>query len=325
MTGFAQQGKRVVRSIVGVCLDRVSTLISAPLRDEAERLKLQLGALQSRLVQKEIYQSIRDAEFRVFSQNGEDGIIQYLLTKIAVDTPTFVEIGVEDYSESNTRFLLMNNYWHGLIIDAGTQHLNYLRHHNLGWQFNIDAVSTFVTCANINDVLRNAGISGDIGLLSIDIDGNDYWVLDAVNAISARIVVVEYNSVFGPTAAVTVPYNPAFRRSQAHYSNLYYGASLCALATLMEQKGYGLVGSNRAGNNAFFLRNDVLGDIPTVTPAESYVSSSFRESRSRDGSLSYVGPMKLRLNEIGELPVVDIRRNVTLSVREAVLQPRMEK
>jgi len=290
-------------------------VVTTAVRAETERLALQVGALQSRLVQAATYATIQEAEFKVFSQNGEDGIIQYLLSKIPIGTASFVEVGVQDYVESNTRFLLMNNYWHGLIIDCGVVHVDYIQHQKFGWQYDIRAVSAFVTRENINEVVQRAGFTGDLGLFSLDIDGNDYWVLDALEVVSPRIVIVEYNSVFGPSVAVTVPYDPVFDRSRVHYSNLYYGASLSALAHLMQSRGYALVGSNRAGNNAFFVRRDALGDIRETSPAECYVPSPFAESRDRSGALTYVRSMSARLELIGHLPVYDVLQDSVVPLK----------
>ena len=192
------------------------------------------------------------------------------MTKIAIDNDVFVELGVEDYSESNTRFLLCNNNWRGLIIDSGKSHIEFLARTGLDWRHQIDAVSAFVNRDNINELIANSGIRGDIGLLSVDIDGNDYWVLEALDVVSPRILIVEYNSTFGPEAAVTIPYDESFRREATHYSNLYWGASIAALTRLADAKGYALVGGNSAGNNAFFVREDVLGALPAVEPRAAY-------------------------------------------------------
>ena len=125
------------------------------------------------------------------------------------------------------------------------------------WRYSLNAVCAFVDAANINQLLGDNGATGDIGLLSIDIDGNDYWVWRAIEVVSPRIVVCEFNGIFGSKAKVSVPYDPAFERGRAHYSFLLAGASLSALAHLGVQKGYRLVGINSAGNNAFLVRQDV--------------------------------------------------------------------
>ena len=128
------------------------------------------------------------------------------------------------FSESNTRFLLRKDNWRGLVIDGSPTNVSSIRRLPEFWQHELTAVASFITRDNINDLFRDAGYTGEIGLLSIDIDGNDYWVWEAIEVVSPVIVVVEYNSVFGPDATVTVPYDPAFTRRAAHHSNLYFGA-----------------------------------------------------------------------------------------------------
>jgi hypothetical protein len=271
---------------------------------DMERLQMAIGRQESRAVASRRYERLRDAEFRVHSQFGEDGIIQHLISRVPIEHEVFVEFGVEDYHESNTRFLLCNNNWSGLILDGGTRHIDFVRYNPLGWRHNIDARSVFVTRDNINEALADAGISGDIGLLSIDIDGNDYWVLEAINVVSPRILVVEYNSTFGPNAAVSVPYDPKFERTKAHRSNLYWGASLAALCMAAERKDLAFVGSNSAGNNSFFVRRDVLGDLTTLTPQEGWVDARIRESRDARGNLTFIAGRAARIAAIADLPLV---------------------
>jgi hypothetical protein len=295
-----------VRGVLGALLDG----LRAPALDHAvalDELRLAIGALEARLARSAEHDDIRRAEFRVFSQWGEDGILQYLVGKIPIPRPVFVEIGVEDYRESNTRFLLCHDGWGGVIVDAGDAHARFLRERGLDWKHDITAVTSFVTRENIDSLVREAGISGDIGLLSIDIDGNDYWILDAIQCVSPRILVVEYNSHFGPEHAITIPYRAEFRRSAAHFSNLYFGASLSALSDLALRKGYAFVGSNSAGNNAFFVRRDVLAGLRAIEPARGWVPSKFRESRGPDGRLTFVGDHRRRLEIISHLPVLDVR------------------
>lgn len=286
----------------------------APGGAEIERLQLAVGHLESRIVRSERYDRLADAEFRVHSQFGEDGIIQHLIGRVFIEHDVFVEFGVGDYRESNTRFLLCNDNWRGLILDADSDHIDFVRSNDLGWRHTIDARSQFITRVNINATLADAGIVGDIGLLSIDIDGNDYWVLDAIDAVTPRILIIEYNSTFGPDAAVAVPYDPDFDRTAAHYSNLYWGASLAAMCLVAERKGLAFVGSNSAGNNAFFVRRDVLGDLPTPTAHDGWVDARFRDSRGRDGNLTYVSGRAPRLAVIADLPLVDVATGAMTTV-----------
>jgi hypothetical protein len=286
--------------------------------EAADRILLAIGRAESRAVRAARYDRLGDAEFRIFSQFGEDGIIQHLISRVPIENETFVEFGVADYRESNTRFLVCNDNWRGLIMDGGTAHVDFVRTDPIGWRHHVDARSVFITRENVNDVIADAGFRGDIGLLSVDIDGNDYWVVDRLNVVTPRILIVEYNSTFGPTAAVTVPYDPSFNRTAAHQSNLYWGASLQALALAAGRLGHVFVGSNRAGNNAFFVRSDVLGDVAPIDVARGWVDARFRESRDVDGNLTFVGSQKERLALIAQMPVIDVGTGETRTVQEAV-------
>lgn len=263
-----------------------------------------LGRIEAR--QTEGARTLRDAEFRVFSQWGEDGIIQFLTRQVPIPNKTFVEFGVQNYLESNTRFLVIKDNWSGLVIDGSAANIDSIRRSDLYWRHRIQAKCAFITRENINDTIQSAGISGDIGLLSVDIDGNDYWVWQAIEVIQPRIVVAEYNARFGAEAVVSVPYEPQFVRERAHSSMIYYGASLAALTKLGETKGYALIGCNSAGNNAFFIRRDVQpASLRSLTAREAYVPASFREARDASGNLSFLSPEEER-SLLESLPLVDV-------------------
>lgn len=273
-----------------------------------------------RIEQRQIAQSgadIHRSEFRVFSQWGEDGIIQYLVNHVRIERRIFVEFGVENYVESNTRFLLTNDQWSGLVIDGSEENIDYIKRDSIYWACNLKAESAFITRDNINDLLTRNGISGDIGLLSVDIDGNDYWVWEAIDCVSPRLVVCEYNSHFGPTAEISTPYDPAFVRGDAHFSKIYYGASIAALHALARRKGYSLVASNSAGNNVFFVRDDLLGDLRVVTSQEAYRRAQFREFHDREGNLTF-DDFETRLAKIRDLPVHDFAAGRSRPLQEAL-------
>ncbi len=284
----------------------------ARMQAQLERVQVAVGRLESRARRGD--DNFAAHEFGVFSQWGEDGLIDYLATRVPIDRPWFVEFGVEDYRESNTRYLLIARNWRGLVIDGSEANVREIADDDLSWRYALDARCAFVTRDNINGLLDDAGMRGDIGLLSIDIDGNDYWVWEAIDVVSPRIVVVEYNSSFGPTRAVTTPYDAEFVRERKHFSRLYYGASIAALARLGARKGYALVGSNSAGNNAFFVRRDVLGALAEVAPDVAYRRAAFREGRDATGALT-LDDFAARLRAIEHLPVYDLEaeREVTIS------------
>ena len=249
--------------------------------------------------------SLTDVEFSVYSQWGEDGIIEWLIRKLPISPSTFVEFGVEDYLESNTRFLLKNRNWRGLVMDASLENIQSIEKDELYWKHDLTAITSFVSRENINDVINNSGISGRIGLLSIDIDGNDYWIWDILDSVNPDIVVCEYNAVFGDVYPVTVPYSAEFDRTSAHHSNLYAGAGIRALTLLASRKGYRLIGSNGAGNNAFFLREDLFPVVDGLVKDKNAKPSLFRESIDVDGKLTFAGGLS-RFELIKEMPVFNV-------------------
>jgi hypothetical protein len=250
--------------------------------------------------------TLAEAEFKVFSQFGDDGIIQYLIRHAQIRDCSFVEFGVENYLEANTRFLLLNNRWRGLVMDGSQKHITDIQAEELYWQQNITAKTAFISTENINQLLADDDFSGPIGLLSIDIDGNDYWIWQAITNADPDIVIVEYNSLFGIERAITVPYQSDFVRSKAHYSHLYFGASLRAFCDLAEAKGYAFVGCNSAGINAYFVKKSQLGSLVPVSLEEGFVDSVIRESRDQTGKLSFMGGKK-RADLLKGLPVYNIR------------------
>ncbi len=287
------------------------------IRARLERVQEALGRIELRQSAAQGGTDLESAEFRVFSQWGEDGIIQRLLREVPVERKVFVEFGVQDYSEANTRFLLSNDNWSGLIMDGDRAHIAKVRRDPLYWRFNLKAECAFVDRDNINELIRDNGIEGDIGLLSIDIDGNDYWVWQAVTCVQPRVLVLEYNALFGPRAAVTVPYDPGFVRTRAHYSNLFWGASLEALTRLSREKGYALVGCNSAGNNAFYVRADLRGRLAEKAVESAFVQAQFRESRDAAGLPTYLDLHESRLL-IGEMNLWDVDAQALVPARAAL-------
>ena len=255
-----------------------------------ERQALLLGRLLSENMKtKQNIRSLSEVEFTVFSQFGDDGIIQWLRRNLEITNKTFIEFGVEDYRESNTRFLMMNDNWAGFVMDSSASNISRIVNSEYFWKHELIAKTAFIDIDNINELLSSSGFGKEIGLLHIDLDGNDYWIWKAINVISPIVVVIEYNSIFGIDRAITIPYERAFDRAKKHYSNLYFGASLRALYQLSSAKGYAFVGCNSAGNNAYFVRKDKLSTLVRETSlGNGYIPSRFRESRDNAGNLNYL-------------------------------------
>ncbi len=210
--------------------------------------------------------------FKLLSQNEEDGIIHAIFDTVGEGSRRFVEIGAGT-NGGNSGFLASECGWSGMMLEASSRRTDRLkmRFEPMG----VACLTDWAACENINDLIRDSGCEGEIDLLSIDIDGNDYWIWEAVTACSPRLVIIEYNSLFGPDRAVVVPYDPEFDRHQVANTieggNLYYfGSSLQALNQLAKQKGYRLILTEPRGVNAFFLRNDVGQEIPACDPSSAY-------------------------------------------------------
>jgi hypothetical protein len=271
-------------------------------------LVLSAKPLISQLKGKKIL-NLSEIEFKVFSQWGDDGIIQWLINNLQITNDFFIEFGVEDYSESNTRFLLLNNNWSGLVMDGSNKNISKIKKSYYYWRYDLTAREAFVNCDNINELILSQLPDKKVGLLHIDIDGNDYWIWEKINAVTPEIVIMEYNSLFGKERSITVPYNKKFIRSNAHYSNLYFGASLKALINLAHQKGYSFIGCNSSGNNSYFVRKELLNEIVReITIDDGFVSSKFRESRNKKGELTFLSKQE-SLQLISGLPVYDTDLN----------------
>jgi hypothetical protein len=188
---------------------------------------------------------IRRFERRWHSQNGEDGILEIVFAKIGVTNRFCVEFGAESGEVCNTRYLMECKGWTGLRMDGGDHD------HCFGTVY-----KEFVTAENINSLFRKYSVPQEFDLLSIDIDGNDYWVWRAIEGYSPRVVIIEYNSSLPPGESKTIQYDPKFSWDGTNY----YGASLLALAKLGGAKGYTLIGCESRGVNAFFLRADLVKD-----------------------------------------------------------------
>lgn len=312
---------KIVRTIANSISHPVDTAISTAMSSCRQQIE-DLMVLQGRVLavknaERAPLKCLKDAEFKVFSQFGEDGILQYLIheTGITGEERTFIEFGVQNYNESNTRFVMISDHWRGMIIDGNKQHMEYVRNQDLFWKYDLTAIDAWIDRDNINELIGHSGFSGDIGILSVDIDGNDYWVWERIEIVRPVIVVIEWNSVFGPDYAISIPYDPLFQREKAHYSCLFWGASISALAYLAEHRGYALLGSNTAGNNLFFVRKDRLGRLKPLVPRDAYVESSFRDSRDVTGKLNFLRGDKRR-NEILDLQVIDVVSGEKTTLRE---------
>jgi hypothetical protein len=217
---------------------------------------------------------LTDTEFRCFSQNGEDGILLYIFSILGTTNRRVVEISAGDGIECNSANLIINHGWYGLLFDGDEQNICRGKEFYAKCQDTFAApptqVTSWVTAENVNSLIADNGFTGDVDLLSLDIDGMDYWIWRAIDRISPRVIILEFNAVWGPDRAVSIPYQANYRidYSQRPY---YAGASLPAFVKLGREKGYRLVGIQRLGFNALFVRSGLGEDLlPEISSRQCF-------------------------------------------------------
>jgi hypothetical protein len=246
--------------------------------------------------------SLREVGFSCFSQTDEDGILLYLFAVLGTTNRLCVEICAGDGIECNTANLIVNHGWHGLLVDGARENVDRAA------RFYAEQPETrihpprlaqaWVTRDGVDELVRGNGFEGEIDLLSLDLDGVDYWIWEALGAVSPRVVVAEYQDILGPDRSWTVPYADDFDASRYPMTDgmpNFAGASLRAFAKLAARKGYRLVGVNRYGFNAFFVRDDVAGEIvPAVEVADCFSHPKVVEG------------MATRFPTVADLPWVEV-------------------
>jgi hypothetical protein len=213
---------------------------------------------------------LSEVGFRVFSQFEEDGILLYVLTLIGSENRIFVDLGSADGVNSNCANLAINHGWTGLFIDGDEDNIqtgrNYYSKHPHTWACPPEFVSAMICRENINELIRDAQFDGEVDLLSIDIDGNDYWVWDAIECITPRVVIIETHVEFG-MHSIVVPYDREYVYPGKHPQ--YHGASPVAMAKLAKKKGYRLIGANNYGFNTIYVRHGIAEKVFPEVSVES--------------------------------------------------------
>ncbi len=231
--------------------------------------------------------SFEETGFRVYSQSDEDGLLLYLFSLIGFSNHFVLDIASGSPIGGNTTNLILNWGCHGVLLEGNAELVaestDFYHHHSDAVLFPPRIKQAWITAENINQLVINEGLSGDIDLFSLDVDGVDYWLWKSLDSVSPRIVMVEYQDMFLPDESLTIPYKPDFNRFDIHPE--YFGASLAAFVNLAHKKGYRLVGCNRYGYNAFFVRNDLALDILPEVSTDSCLMHpkvlEMRESRRK--------------------------------------------
>jgi hypothetical protein len=278
-----------------------------PLREE--KLKFSIGVSTIK-AQRAYYDSIRDirqAEVSVFSQNGEDGILDFILEKCQIPKPTFLELGAGDFSECNSKFVNFLRSSPTYLVDSHSNSSEvYSRYRNRRVNSLFFFESIWIDQDNILDIFENArNILGRIDVLSIDLDGNDFWILRNIQLDSVKVIIVEYNPTLSDNRAVSVPYDKYFDRTKKHYSWKYYGASLEAFIHYLDSKSFVFLGATSQGTNAFFVTAEYAQNFQnTLSDSINYKNEDSREARDSHGQLSFLGILEER-RLIAHLPLIE--------------------
>ena len=297
--GLISFSKRVIRQVL---------VLKFPGNDN--RLLAGQSAIHSMLSRRADFRYLWDAEVKVFSQWGEDGILTYLCWELELIKPNVIEFGVGDFSECNSRFLAEFLNANVVAVDVMEELRDNNLDNDLRWKTHFTPLVHWITPEQAMEDLSSARmVLGGIDIVSLDLDGNDYWIMNNLDLSGVSIVVVEYNALFGPTSTVTIPRDDSFSRTKAHFSNLYYGASLSAWICLMTKKNFRFIGSNLVGNNAFFVANKNLGKLnlplPEISDLSIYTNWYVREGRDINSDLTLRNAFESKI-DIGHLELYDV-------------------
>ena len=261
---------------------------------------------------------IKDVDYKIFSQNGEDGIIDYLTSQLNIDKPKFIEIGVGDYSESNTKFIFETTSPQGMIFDCIENFKEKVKENTKVWKGHLEIIEEQVSSKNILELINSKNFFESLDIFSLDIDGIDYWILNELPKNFSKIVIVEYNSVFGREKSVTVPNIDSFNRTDYHYSNLCFGMSLKAAIEIMKEKNFYFVGVNLMRNNAFFVSNKFPKDNYfknlQIEELNKIEEANFQESRDKEGNLNFLSGNN-RIKEIFDCEVINLDQDLKTKMK----------
>ena len=241
-------------------------------------------------------------EFNGFSQGGEDGVILFLCQLLKIKNG--VEIGTENWIQSNLRLATRIFHLNVGLIDGELKNMKYVEDDKISYLEHVSTLASWVNKDNINDLLGNLQSKMNVeefDLISLDIDGVDYYVFQNIN-YKPKVYIVEYNSIFGENDSCTVPYDNTFFRYNFHKSGTIYGCSYKLWINAMNKKGYKLVFTTSTGNNLFFIRNDVFETFNSynISTLSQFENMSYRESLDKNGKRLKESSFEIKkyLNEV---------------------------
>jgi hypothetical protein len=228
--------------------------------------------------------SLKDVGFRVYSQFEEDGILLYIFSIIGTTNKRVVEICASNGVECMATNLIINHGWNGLLFDGDKKNvedgIKFFTSNDSTWLHPPIFKEAWLTCENINELIKESDFVGEIDLLSLDIDGNDYYIMEAINVIKPRVIICETLNVIPSDLALTIPYKSDFSRQESLHPD-FMSVSLLAMKKMLNKKGYRLIGSHRFGFNAIFMLNGVGTEYFPEVSVESIHDNEYTKFRNR--------------------------------------------
>ena len=287
--------KKLIKTLAKVIVYRIFN--SAKYINESQVSQLILMSQYKQLAANKNLPKFQDTGCHFYSQTDEDGFLLFIFSLIGSTNKKVIEIGCGDGIECNSANLIINHGWKGLLLDGnetniiiGKKIYGFLKTTAVNPP---KLVQAWLTTENINELITTHGFDGEIDLLSIDIDGVDYWILKSISCVNPRVIILEYNTYWGAQESVTVPYDSEFK-AQIIDGAYYCGASLKAFVELGKTLGYRLVGSNTAQYNAFFIRNDIGKDLLPEVSIESCLSVNKNSDSPNQYNFSSVSKLPWR-------------------------------
>lgn len=280
----------ISRQSAGYVCAGTQLLLAMKYREEAER---------------GVVYPLGEVEFKNYSQSGEDGILLYIFALIGTTNRHVIEICAGNGKECNSANLILNHGWKGLLFDGDAENIAiaqefFASHPNVWLGPQPVVCHAWITAENINNLVTDHGMSGEIDLLSLDLDGIDLWVWQALTVVNPRVVILEIQAAWLADVSVSSPYSPDFVGGWTPGDDSvgpiqYGGASLQAFVKIAKQKGYRLIGGNRLNHNVVFMRRDVgVHLFPEVAPSSIFTNPEVKAAH------------EAAVRVLSKLPLVDI-------------------
>ena len=282
-------------------------------------IKVQKGQLFERHLEQNLNKitSIEETFFKVFSQDYEDGIIQYLIKSLGLKNIKFVEIGTQDYSESNTRYIFETMRCEGLIIDPTPNLKKKINSFLRTWKNTLTIHNDFINSNNVVEIIEKNSFEKNLDIFSLDIDGIDYWILEKLPKKIAKIFIIEYNPYFGSKKEICAPNIEYFDRFKYHSTGFCWGASLKAIIKLMKQKGYTFIGTNNLNVNSFFVQDEFISKIgfnlPNLNDLSKHTEVKFNLLKNKNGRLVSLNEV---YNDIQNISVYNLNKQKLMPFNE---------